>query len=178
MFSTNENAVRFFAERISVNERTGKIPYYGYFICGALAGCTSVTFTYPLDLLRLRLALQFSTSKYNGVWDAARKIISEEGGPLALFKGMKATLLGVFFYSGINFFTYSSLKKFYAIHFAESPSDPLPKLITLTAGCCAGVVGQTITYPIDVVRRRMQLHGYNSPDFRTDYKYNGVSSAI
>ena len=43
--------------------------------CGSLAGITAVSVTYPLDVIRSRLAFQFKGEHiYNGITDAMRKI--------------------------------------------------------------------------------------------------------
>ena len=46
-------------------------------VCGSLAGITAVTCTYPLDVIRSRLAFQFKGEYiYHGIVDAVRKIHS------------------------------------------------------------------------------------------------------
>merc|ERR1711874_847731 len=68
------------------------------------------------------------------------------------------TLLGVIPYAGTSFFTYETLKSWAverrggdALH----PMLPSP-LERLAAGAVAGLLGQTASYPLDIVRRRMQ----------------------
>jgi hypothetical protein len=62
-------------------------------LAGALAGITSVTVTYPLDLVRTRLAVQTDSKnlKYKGISDAFVLIVRNEGS-LALFKGIGPTI--------------------------------------------------------------------------------------
>lgn len=44
-------------------------------VCGSLAGITAVTFTYPLDVIRSRLAFQYKGERiYKGILDSIRKI--------------------------------------------------------------------------------------------------------
>ena len=45
---------------------------------GACAGATSVMVTYPLDLIRARLAVQRSNSEYNGIVKAFRMSIQQD----------------------------------------------------------------------------------------------------
>ena len=46
-------------------------------VCGSLAGMTAVTFTYPLDVIRSRLAFQFKGKEvYFGIVDSIRKIFN------------------------------------------------------------------------------------------------------
>jgi hypothetical protein len=48
-------------------------------LAGSVAGATSVIFTYPLDLIRVQLAIAVDKPFYNGVWDALKKIYQKEG---------------------------------------------------------------------------------------------------
>mmetsp|Transcript_9503 Transcript_9503/g.14052 ORF Transcript_9503/g.14052 Transcript_9503/m.14052 type:complete len:328 (+) Transcript_9503:49-1032(+) len=176
-FSVFENCARIFAIR---NE--GVVPWYGNIISGSTAGIVSVVFTYPLDLVRLRMAIQYK-KKYTGVTHAVYSLYKTEGGYGALFKGMRPTIIGIIPYAGINFFTFETLKATYirlelkkrrlAGDINAAPEDiKIPTVMRLLCGSIAGLTGQTCTYPIDVVRRRMQLDGYkgNSQSFTYNYR--------
>lgn len=73
--------------------------------CGAIAGITSVTFTYPLDIVRTRLSIQSASFADLGKRDASQKlpgmfptmvaIYKNEGGMLALYRGIVPTVAGV-----------------------------------------------------------------------------------
>jgi len=78
-------------------------------------------------------------------------------------QGLSPTLLGVVPYAGIKFFTYQSLKALWqgplrSIGADSAPVKP-PLYWSLLCGGAAGLVGQTATYPLDIVRRRMQVEG-------------------
>lgn len=46
------------------------------------------------------------------------------------------------------------------VFFSERTGDKTPKtVISLTFGAVAGVIGQSSSYPLDIVRRRMQTTG-------------------
>ncbi|CAI0427352.1 unnamed protein product [Linum tenue] len=99
------------------------------FLGGGLAGITAASATYPLDLVRTRLAAQ-------GV-----------GPNLA-----------------IGFCVYESLKSFWesqrpnCVWSNVRPNDS-KTMVSLGCGSLSGIAASTATFPIDLVRRRMQLEG-------------------
>lgn len=93
-----------------------------------------------------------------------------------VLQGCTPTLLGILPYAGIKFFTYQSLKRLWADRHGTAPAHPPPTapraapgphtvpppprpplVLSLAFGGCAGLVAQTLTYPLDIVRRRMQV---------------------
>lgn len=77
-------------------------------IAGGLAGITAVLFTYPLELVRTRMAYRICNdvcSPYNSVWSTLTAVLAT-GGPLSLYAGVGMTLLGVLPFEGIKFGTY------------------------------------------------------------------------
>ncbi|KAA8587280.1 hypothetical protein FQN60_016142 [Etheostoma spectabile] len=90
--------------------------------------------------------------------------ISREEGLKTLYRGFNPTMLGVIPYAGISFFTYETLKKLHA----ERSERPHPYLYErLAFGACAGLLGQSASYPLDVVRRRMQTAGVTGHTYGT-----------
>jgi hypothetical protein len=72
-------------------------------------------------------------------------------------RGLTPTLLGVIPYAGTSFFTYETLKRMAEERRAARAEPPLASpLERLAAGAVAGLLGQTASYPLDIVRRRMQ----------------------
>lgn len=71
--------------------------------CGGIAGITSVTFTYPLDIVRTRLSIQSASfaelgerpKKLPGMWKTMVSIYKNEGGIVALYRGIIPTVAGV-----------------------------------------------------------------------------------
>jgi len=136
-------------------EETGT-PGYHRFIAGSLAGSTGQMFTYPLD--RARAVMAVTPSNQNRNLAVVFCNIYREEGFLALYRGLTPTLLGVIPYAGTSFYTYETLKGLAARRKGGDSTHPmLPSpLERLAAGAVAGLLGQTASYPLDIVRRRMQ----------------------
>lgn len=142
-------------------------------VAGSMAGMTAVICTYPLDVVRARLAFQVTGfHRYTGIANAFHTIYLKEGGVRGFYRGLTPTLIGMAPYAGFSFFTFGTLKSLGLKHFPEllgRPSSDNPDVlilkpqVNLLCGGVAGAVAQTISYPLDVARRRMQL-GSALPD--------------
>ncbi|OUS47583.1 putative peroxisomal Ca-dependent solute carrier protein, partial [Ostreococcus tauri] len=121
-------------------------------IAGGSAGCIACTLTYPLDLIRTRLAAQTTVKHYNGIGDAFMKILRDEGAK-GLYRGLKPTLIGVGPNLALNFAAYETLRN----HLQELDHGVHPMVVDMASGSAAAVVSATATFPIDLVRRRMQM---------------------
>ncbi|GAB2219684.1 hypothetical protein Droror1_Dr00007321 [Drosera rotundifolia] len=132
-------------------------------VAGSFAGGTAVLFTYPLDLVRTKLAYQVVGSSvsslnglvlqeqaYKGIIDCFSKIFRESG-VRGLYRGVAPSLYGIFPYAGLKFYFFEEMKRYVP---DEHRNDITVKLI---CGSVAGLLGQTFTYPLDVVRRQMQV---------------------
>ncbi|KAF2012303.1 ADP,ATP carrier protein [Aaosphaeria arxii CBS 175.79] len=153
-------------------------PYQRLF-CGGIAGITSVTFTYPLDIVRTRLSIQsasFETlkktegQKLPGMWGVLTSMYKNEGGFRALYRGIIPTVAGVAPYVGLNFMVYEIARNQFT---PEGQADP-SALGKLGAGAVSGAVAQTCTYPFDVLRRRFQVNTMTG----MGYQYKGIFDAI
>lgn len=147
---------------------------------GACAGVTSVTATYPLDLVRTRLSIQsafLSPSARTspsiasaGLWKTVLLVYKTEGGAAALYRGIVPTVMGVAPYVGLNFAVYESLRKA-----MTPPGDVAPGTLgKLGCGAMSGAVAQSITYPFDVLRRRFQINTMSG----LGYHYNSIWHAM
>ncbi|XP_037625735.1 mitochondrial coenzyme A transporter SLC25A42-like [Sebastes umbrosus] len=146
--------------------------YYGYqgkalpplprFLAGSLAGTTATMLTYPLDMVRARMAVT-AREMYCNIMHVFMRISQEEG-IRTLYRGFTPTIMGVIPYAGITFFTYETLKKLHT----EKTKRPQPyPYERLAFGACAGLIGQSASYPLDVVRRRMQTAGVTGSSYST-----------
>ncbi|WRX17514.1 Mitochondrial substrate/solute carrier - like 10 [Theobroma cacao] len=130
---------------------------------GACAGIIAMSATYPMDMVRGRLTVQTEKSprQYRGIFHALSTVLREEG-PRALYKGWLPSVIGVVPYVGLNFAVYESLKDWLikSKPFGLVEDSELGVMTRLACGAAAGTVGQTVAYPLDVIRRRMQMVGW------------------
>lgn len=146
--------------------------YYGFqgkalppvprLLAGSLAGTTAAIITYPLDMVRARMAVT-PKEMYSNIMDVFVRISREEG-LKTLYRGFTPTILGVVPYAGLSFFTYETLKKTHAEKTGRAHPFPYERLVF---GACAGLIGQSASYPLDVVRRRMQTAGVTGHTYST-----------
>ncbi|KAJ1723997.1 hypothetical protein LPJ53_001692 [Coemansia erecta] len=155
---------------------------------GAGAGIASVAATYPLDIVRTRISVQTAHALANvdklpkdargrpiipkmpGIAETFVHIYKNEGGLRATYRGFGATLAGVAPYIALNFQCYEVLRKFFTPAGEAAPSGTRKLICGALAGCCA----QTITYPFDVLRRRMQVTSMSG----INYKYSSTFDAV
>ncbi|CAK9312835.1 unnamed protein product [Citrullus colocynthis] len=128
-----------------------KLPISASFVAGACAGVSSTLCTYPLELLKTRLTIQ--RDAYNGLFDAFLKILREEG-PAELYRGLAPSLIGVIPYSATNYFAYDTLRKAYRKIFKQ---ERIGNIETLLIGSAAGAFSSSVTFPLEVARKQMQV---------------------
>ncbi|PPQ90555.1 hypothetical protein CVT25_015869 [Psilocybe cyanescens] len=102
------------------------------------------------------------------IWGMTLKIMREEGGVRALYRGLVTTAVGVAPYVGINFAAYEFLRG------VVTPPGKSSVWRKLSCGALAGSISQTLTYPFDVLRRKMQVTGIQGGSI----KYNGAIDAL
>ncbi|KAF3926601.1 Mitoferrin [Arthrobotrys entomopaga] len=196
-------------------------------LSGGLAGVTSVFFTYPLELTRVRLAYETKKNYKTSITTIFRQIYNEQpptrnthtnfqssstaynlartavttasdasaatinslpaaassglSGFANFYRGFIPTVLGMIPYAGGSFLahdmmgdllrspqfakycvkpnTAKSLSETEGVPYNRSQKSKLNTPAQLVAGAVAGLVGQTASYPLEIIRRRMQVGG-------------------
>mmetsp|Transcript_64551 Transcript_64551/g.158893 ORF Transcript_64551/g.158893 Transcript_64551/m.158893 type:complete len:377 (+) Transcript_64551:182-1312(+) len=148
-------------KRFLTDKKTGQLSPLQRLFAGSGAGATAVAVTYPLDLLRARLAVRRNWDQANSrrAWWEAMTGGEQKLSIRGLYRGINPTLLGILPYAGIAFFTRDSLNQLAAKHFDTSALQT-PLATKMGSGAIAGLVAQSSTYPLDLVRRRMQTEGF------------------
>nr|XP_056700248.1 mitochondrial adenyl nucleotide antiporter SLC25A24 [Euleptes europaea] len=151
-----ETAIKFWAyeqyKKMFLNE-DGKVGTVERFISGSLAGATAQTSIYPMEVLKTRLAVG-KTGQYAGMFDCAKKILRREG-VKAFYKGYIPNILGIIPYAGIDLAVYEALKKTWLEKYATDSVNP-GILVLLGCGTVSSTCGQLASYPLALVRTRMQ----------------------
>ncbi|KAL0545295.1 hypothetical protein IC582_020447 [Cucumis melo] len=129
--------------------KDGELSVLGRLGAGACAGMTSTFITYPLDVLRLRLAVE---PGYRTMSEVALNMLKEEG-IASFYYGLGPSLIGIAPYIAVNFCIFDLLKKSLPEKIQKRTETSL--LTALISASCA-----TLTcYPLDTVRRQMQMRG-------------------
>eukprot|EP00037_Helgoeca_nana_P028169 m.329017 g.329017 ORF g.329017 m.329017 type:complete len:165 (+) comp27703_c2_seq15:481-975(+) len=80
------------------------------FAAGSAAGATATALTYPLDLVRARIAAHWSLQpRYTSFFSGVQEIIRKEG-VSSLYAGLAPTMLGIIPYAGVSFAVFETLK--------------------------------------------------------------------
>jgi len=141
------------------------------FALATASGVVMVFVTNPVWLIKLRLQLQMkrtasehlhakNITQYDGFVDAFRKIIKADG-VLGLYKGTGPALL-LTSHGGVQLVVYEFLRKYF--HYARAQRTAESSLMKrfedsigyLTIGAISKMVASTVTYPLQVVKSRMQ----------------------
>jgi solute carrier family 25 phosphate transporter 23/24/25/41 len=146
-----------------LQDENGKLGVKERLLAGAMAGMTGTALTHPLDTIRLRLALP--NHPYKGMMNAFSVVYRTEG-VRALYKGLIPTLAGIAPYAACNFASYDVAKKMYYGDGTNIKQDPMANL---AIGGASGTFSATVCYPLDTIRRRMQMKGKT---------YNGMADAM
>lgn len=97
--------------------------------------------------------LKLQRGVYDGLFDAFLKIVREEG-PAELYRGLGPSVIGVIPYAATNYFAYDSLRKVYRKVFKQ---EKIGNIETLLIGSAAGAISSSATFPLEVVRKHMQV---------------------
>jgi len=149
-----------------IRSNRDETPAWKKFIAGALAGTVACCACYPLDLVRTRLTTELEGHEnYKGITDAFSKIAKTEG-LAGFYSGIAPTLLVAVPNFAISYTVYGTLKEytlddelFYNLRRIDADSGE-PKLgffLTLICGASSGALATLITFPMDTIRRRMQI---------------------
>jgi len=123
------------------------------FIAGGMAGITTQACIYPLELVRSRLAVS-RPDTYKGMKEVIEKTY-QSNGIRGFYRGLVPSLIGIMPYAAVDLAVYDVLKTLYASRMQHDPGV----LTLLCCGAISSTSGQLVSYPLDLVRRRLQVQG-------------------
>ncbi|MED6276643.1 hypothetical protein CHARACLAT_005107 [Characodon lateralis] len=151
-----ESALKFMAyEQIKrlIGSEKETLSILERFVAGSLAGVIAQSTIYPMEVLKTRLALR-KTGQYAGISDCAKQIFRKEGLG-GFYKGYVPNMLGIIPYAGIDLAVYETLKNSYLQQYGTNSTDP-GIVVLLACGTVSSTCGQLSSYPLALVRTRMQ----------------------
>eukprot|EP00474_Spongospora_subterranea_P006869 CRZ07327.1 hypothetical protein [Spongospora subterranea] len=154
-YTTFEQSKKMWMYVRPLSKDSSGISGFGRFVCGGVAGFTSVAITYPLDLLRARLAVAGPGPRIGSLFRLSLGLYRDSG-IRGFYKGLVPTLIGIIPYAGISFYTFETLKYSYL---EKHDTDTLPQSARMLFGGCGGFLAQSASYPLEIIRRRMQVQG-------------------
>eukprot|EP01089_Gocevia_fonbrunei_P012695 TRINITY_DN3072_c0_g1_i1.p1 TRINITY_DN3072_c0_g1~~TRINITY_DN3072_c0_g1_i1.p1 ORF type:complete len:228 (-),score=37.95 TRINITY_DN3072_c0_g1_i1:34-717(-) len=168
------NAIVFFSYGLTKQLVLGSTPERSMtlgqsFFCGAGAGFGAGTINGPIELIRTKLQVQTqgaSGAMYKGPIDVIVKSF-KYGGILGPFKGLGATYLRDIPQYAFYFATYEIVRNLLTPTGKTVDDLSVPRL--MVSGGLAGVAGWIMTYPVDVVKSRVQAQSELSV-----VKYKGI----
>jgi solute carrier family 25 phosphate transporter 23/24/25/41 len=118
--------------------------------CAALAGIVGQLATYPIDVVRALMTV--NSTKHRAVLGTFKSVV-RDAGPRGLYKGLAPTLFAVMPFLACQMSTADALKSVCASRDFEVTTFRMGLI-----GGTAGIVAQSVVYPLDVLRRRMQMN--------------------
>ncbi|XP_017712865.1 PREDICTED: solute carrier family 25 member 43 [Rhinopithecus bieti] len=129
----------------------GHISQWSSIMAGSLAGMVSTIVTYPTDLIKTRLIVQnMLEPSYRGLLHAFSTIYQQEGF-LALYRGVSLTVVGALPFSAGSLLVHMNLEKIW-----NGPRDQFSLPQNFANVCLAAAVTQTLSFPFETVKRKMQ----------------------
>nr|CAD7591783.1 unnamed protein product [Timema genevievae] len=142
-------------------------------LAGASAGFVQSFVCSPMELVKTRIQIQQNNrSSYKNPLDCLVKVARTEGYSRGVFKGLGVTILRDVPAVCSYFLAYELMTRSYAA--------PISTLHMLIAGGLAGTFSWVVTYPVDVIKSRLQADGVGKYDglmdcFRKSVRSEGFS---
>lgn len=129
---------------------------------GALAGVFGVITCYPLEVARTRMMVHRGPAESGQFYRTMQRMMLE--GPASVYRGVDMALIVTVPSIAISFGSYRLMKKW---------MDSSTLGATLLAGGISGLLGSGITFPVDLLRKRLQLMGDDARLPRRSWLHEG-----
>lgn len=151
---------------------------YEYFVAGISGGVVSTLTLHPLDLIKIRFAVNDgrtrSVPQYTGLRNAITEIVRSEG-VRGLYRGVTPNVLGSGSSWGFYFFFYNTIKTWIQ---GGNSKKPLGPSMHMLAAADAGILTLLMTNPIWVVKTRLCLQYAGDVHLAESKRYKGMMDAL
>jgi hypothetical protein len=136
--------------------------FHNIFVSSFTSGSLSMLCIYPLETSRTFLSLQTNKTQYKNFMDIVKHV------PLRkLYGGSMMSVMGFAPWNAISLTSFNIYKDFVHKHYKiENPTS-----VKLLCGGFAGLTAISITYPTDLIRRRLQLQHFGCDSVP---RYSGI----
>ncbi|CCW66487.1 unnamed protein product [Phytomonas sp. Hart1] len=165
--------------RLAIDSKVSVLtPPMSYFICfsqvprlvvnffiGAGAGIGAQSILYPMEVIKTRLCVSKAVEFKGGVRQIAKNAY-QQGGIREFYRGFVPNMAGIIIYRGLEMGLYTSAQQSIMIYRMQwlgmSRHDSALSTAEIgLAGLVASGISQTVSYPLNVVRTRLQTQGSN-----------------
>lgn len=129
-----------------------------HFVAGGSAGCLGAIASMPFDVIRTRVVGQDHNQRHSSMFRLL-PIIAQEEGVQGLFRGLGTTLLQIGPLIGFNFMFYHYITDL-VTKMSGHDHQKLSIATSLLTGAASGVLSKVILYPLDFIKKRLQLQGF------------------
>ncbi|KAL7566927.1 hypothetical protein ACA910_008650 [Epithemia clementina (nom. ined.)] len=141
----------------SLAATTRVYPFWHNLVAGGFAGAGSRVATAPLDLIRIRRQLAPPVVyPSESLWETWVKIVRNEGGITALFRGNLAAIFLWVGYSAVQFSLFSHIRDYI------QSCNGSASVAAFWAGAAAGSCATIATYPFDLCRTTFAARGISN----------------
>ncbi|OJJ47533.1 hypothetical protein ASPZODRAFT_24451 [Penicilliopsis zonata CBS 506.65] len=159
------------------------LSYGQYFLAGSVAGVVNSVLSGPIEHVRIRLQTQphGADRLYSGPLDCIRKLSAQGGVSHGLYRGQVVTVLREAQAYGMWFLTFEYLMNLDAKR-NNVKREEISSIKVATYGGLAGEALWLASYPLDVVKSKMQTDGFGAQQqfrnmrdcFRKTYAMEGL----
>jgi len=128
---------------------------------GAATGVVRSLLFYPLDLCRTRITADTAAVGQPRVHSSIRQVLAKtvaKEGVRGLYRGMLPSMISIVPNLAISLATYDYLKQALPVDKVSRAQAWYP-VAKMGAGSAAAITAQLVSYPLDTLRRRMQMSG-------------------
>lgn len=134
------------------------------FMCGSIAGVCGHLVSFPLEVVKTRLAVA-ANGTYTGIVDCFSRTLRQEGF-YSFYRGFTASMASTIPHSGINLMMYQLIRNYLVPEDMAGVNTWSTTLGLMVAGGASAMCSQVVIYPVRTIKARMIMH--NMPGFSTN----------